>query len=326
MATVRDIAKRANVSIATVSRVLNNNATVNESIRYSVLRAADELQYPLENLRVKPQISPSVLVLVRPNADDRDFERMVSDGVHTVFEGRGLTARLQQSGSSADEAVQFAGDPSVSGLILLGGIIQREFVEALLKMRVPFVVAGSHLHPFPINVVMADVAQGIRDAVAPLIAAGRRHLALINGPSSTMTSVEKRDGLMLAAAQAGLPFAAEQILISDFSAESGYQQTQQLLDQMPQVDAILYADDMIALGGMRALRESGRHIPNDVAVIGFGDYALAQYTDPPLSSVRFNMRLMGSIAAKRLCMLLDEPDDEAWLVRVPCEFIKRQTS
>lgn len=335
MATIRDIAKRANVSIATVSRVLNNAPTVGESIRYSVLRAAEELDYPIDNLRLKPQINPAILVLVRPNdtqsnpttPTDRDFERMVWDGVHRVFDQRNMAARLQQALSSAQEAETFAKDPAVSGLILLGGIIQPAFVEVLLKHKVPFVVAGSHLHPFQINAVMADVIQGARDAVAHLIAQGRRQIALVNGPSSTMTSVEKREGFQLALAQQGLSWRDEQhIVTSDFSAEGGFVQTQKLLSQFPQVDAILYADDTIALGGLRALREAGRRIPQDVAVIGFGDYPLAQYSHPLLSSVRFDMRQMGTIAAKRLCMLLDEPDEDAWLVRVPCELVVRQSS
>lgn len=333
MSTVRDIAQRAGVSPATVSRVLNNHASVNEAIRYSVLRAAEELSYPIENLRIRPQISQSVLVLIHPlqgaargTPIDRDFERAVWDGIHAVFDGRNMAARLQQSAFSVSEATQYANDPSILGLIILGGIIERNFVEALLKAKMPFVVAGAHLHPYHVNAVMADVAIGIREAVARLVSGGRRNIGLVNGPETTMTSVEKLEGLQLAALQHGLTITPEHIVTSDFSPEGGYRQTQQLLQQLPHVDAVLYADDTIAMGGVRALRESGRRIPQDISAVGFGDYALARYTEPPLSSVHFDMGMMGTIAAKRLCLLLDSPDKDPWLIRVPCTFIQRQSS
>jgi DNA-binding LacI/PurR family transcriptional regulator len=334
MATIRDIAKRANVSIATVSRVLNNSAAVKEAIRYSVLQAAEELNYPVENLRARPQINPAVLVLIRPNdtsgaftgMPDRDFERMVWDGVHTVLDQRGIAARLQQSGSSGEAASQYANDPSISGLILLGGIVQSDFVTALIKNRVPFVVAGSHLRDVSVNSVMADVFHGISSAVRALIADGRRRIALVNGPAETMTSAEKLDGLLLTLNKHGLPFTPNQVVSSDFTPETGYMQTLQLLKQFPEVDAILYGDDTIALGGTKALRENMKRIPDDVAVVGFGNYRLAEYTDPPLASVQFDMRAMGRIAAQRLCMLIESPDDDPWLIRVPCTFISRQSA
>ncbi|MDZ4769900.1 MAG: LacI family DNA-binding transcriptional regulator [Chloroflexota bacterium] len=334
MTTIRDIARRANVSIATVSRVLNNNATVNESIRYTVLKAAEELAYPVQNLRLKPQISPAVLVLTSvettlsaaQGASMREFERRVWDAVHTVLETRGIAARLPQSSASSEDARQYAEDVSINGLILLGGIIQREFVEELIRRQLPFVVAGSRLDGLMINAVMVDVAQGIREAAAYLIAQGRRRIALVNGPATTMTSAEKLDGLRLTLARHDLPFDPDSVIVADFHPDSGYVQTRHLLESRPDTDAILYADDSIALGGLRALREQGRRVPDDVAVVGFGDYELAHYTDPMLSSVQFDMALMGRMAARRLSMLLDEPDSDPWLMRVPCWFIARQST
>lgn len=334
MTTIRDIAKHANVSIATVSRVLNNNEKVNESIRYAVLQAAETLNYPLQNLRNKPQISPSVVVLTRAEtgtnaaqgASMREFERRVWDAVHSVLETRGIATRLQQSSGEPEDIRQYAEDVSINGLILLGGIIRHEFAAGLIRSAVPFVVAGSRLQGLAINAVMVDVAQGIREAVTHLIATGRRRIGLVNGPNTTMTSLEKLEGLRLTLALHDLEFNPNSVVAADFHPDNGYLQTKRLLDILPDLDAILYADDSIALGGLRALRESGRTVPGDVAVVGFGNYELAQYTDPLLSSVQFDMSLIGKMAARRLCMLLDEPDGDAWLMRVPCVFVERQTT
>jgi LacI family transcriptional regulator len=335
MTTIKEIAKQAGVSIATVSRVLNNHPSVNEATRYTVLKAAQELNYPVENLRLKGAANRTVLVISRQDdhfapstglSGMREFERNVWGGVHSVLETQGIATRLQQSRLTVQEVEQYINDPGISGLIVLGGIVNPDFVHYLLEREVPFVVAGSDLYPFQVNSVMADVTRGFSQAVTHLIEQGKRHMGFVNGPVATRTSAEKMDGLQLTLNHYGLPFDSRSMVISDFSADEGYRQTLALLDQMPQLDAILYAEDTIAMGGMRALKERGYRIPEDIAIIGFGDYDIARYTDPALTTVHFDMRLMGRIAARRLSMLLDEPDEDVWMARVPATLVIRDSA
>jgi DNA-binding LacI/PurR family transcriptional regulator len=326
--TVRDIARRASVSIATVSRVLNNNPGVNEATRYAVLKAVQELNYPIENVRTKAQVTQSVIVLTREDAqiDMREFERRVWGGAHSVLETHEIATRLQQSRFLPEDVLPLADDISVSGVLLLGGVINHTFVDGLVRREVPFVSVGSHLNFPNINAVVAEVAQGIRAGVEHLIAAGRTRIALVNGPLTTVTSTEKLDGYRLALAVNNIPFVSDMVANSDFSAQDGYAQTLALLAQQPDIDAIIFADDTIAVGGLRALREQGRRVPHDVAVIGFGDYEIGQYTDPPLTSIHFDMRQMGITAARRLMMLLSEPEQDGWLIRIPCSLVVRQSA
>lgn len=335
MTTVRAIAQRAHVSIATVSRVLNNHPRVSEDTRLVVLKAAQDLGYPMEKLRSTPQVSRSVLVLTREESWQKmpesqyaggEFERRVWVGVHSALQEKGIATRLQRSNVSVEEAEQHALDIGVSGLVLLGGVRDRPFVEALQSQNIPFVIAGAHLRPLEVNCVMADVAQGMRQVMQHLAEHGRQRIGFVNGPATTTTSGEKFDAYRLGLCQHGLHFDPRRVVISDFSAESGYQQTQRLLDQSPDLDAIVYADDAIALGGIRAVKEHGRRIPDDVAVTGFGDYELAGFTDPPLTSVQFDMYRMGVITAQRLCMLFEHPDEYPWLIRVPASLVVRQST
>lgn len=330
MTTVREIAQRAGVSGATVSRVLNNHPSVNEATRYAVLQVAQELNYPIENLRSTPRLNRSVLVLSRVDIESAQagsgtFERSVWTGVHSVLESREIATRLEQCAMSVNEAQRYSEDVSISGLVLLGGAINHDFIQELQRLEVPFVIAGAHVQPLNANVVMADVGQGIRQAMDYLVSRNCNRIGFVNGPQVTVTSAEKMDAYRLSLALHNLRFEAARVTESDFSSERGYQQTAQLLQRAPDIDAILFADDVIALGGLRAIREAGRRIPNDLSVIGFGNYDLVNYTDPALSSVQFDMRLIGTIAAKRLSMLLDEPDEDAWLVRVPTELILRDS-
>jgi DNA-binding LacI/PurR family transcriptional regulator len=152
MSTVRDIAQKAGVSGATVSRVLNNHPSVNDATRYAVLQAAQELNYPLENLRTAPRLHRSALVLTRIDINMSPpgsgiFERSVWTGVHSVLENREIATRLQQSAMTIEEAERYAEDVSISGLVILGGAINRAFIEALQRLTVPFVIAGAHVHP-----------------------------------------------------------------------------------------------------------------------------------------------------------------------------------
>ncbi len=338
MATIRDIAKRAHVSTATVSRVLNNHPRVSEETRRVVLQIAQDMEYPIEKLRhTANQVSRSVLVLTSEEVNEsaigsntrpsiNEFERTVWTGVHSVLQKRGIATRLQRSTISAEEAHQHARDIGVSGLILLGGVRNRAFVSKLQSLDIPVVIAGAHLYPLQVDCVMADVAHGIREAVDHLINSGRQRIGFVNGPETTTTSAEKLDGFRLELCLHGQPFDADQVVISDFNAQAGYEQTRQLLEQYPGPDAVIFADDVIAMGGLRAIKEAGYRISDDIAAIGFGDYDLARFTDPPLTSVHFDMHLMGEIAAKRLCALMREADSSPWLIRVPTSLVHREST
>jgi DNA-binding LacI/PurR family transcriptional regulator len=333
--TIRDVARHAGVSPATVSRVLNNHPSVNEATRYTVLQAAQTLAYPTDNLRTNGPVARSVLVLSRidahsPSKNDvtgmREFERAVWGGVHSVLEHHDIATRLQQTRMESDEARRYAADPAVSGVIVLGGVVNHTFAQQLIEAGVPFVVAGAHQPPLQLNVVMADVFNGAMAVMQHLMERGRRRIALINGPVTTSTSVEKLQAYRLALSEAGLPFDERHVLNSDFLAESGHRATQEMLARYPDVDALFYGEDTIALGGLRALKEAGRSVPGDVAIVGFGDYDLTRYTDPQMTTVHFDMRQLGRIAAQRLAMLLEELDEDPWLVRVPCTLIEREST
>ncbi len=331
MATIKDIAQQAGVSIATVSRALNDHPSVNEATRYSILQIAQQLNYPVENMQAKQYIGRSVLIIVRKDATDvapekRDIESSIWNGVQTALEDSGIATRLQQSYMTLEEAQDYVSDVSVSGLIVLGGVVKPQFAAHLAKHNLPFIVAGARLESLKVNAVMADIADGMAQVAHHLIQRGRRSIGFINGPADTMTSAEKLNSLRFSLYTQGIELPAEQVFTSSFSAEDGYQQTTKLIQRVPHVDAIVYADDAIAMGGMRLLREQGLRVPEDVSIVGFGDYEIAGFITPALTTVRFDMPLMGRIAARRLKMLLDQPDDDAWLVRIPTALVVRDSS
>jgi DNA-binding LacI/PurR family transcriptional regulator len=331
-ATVRQIAAQAHVSPSTVSRVLNKNPRVDEATRQQVLRIAEQLGYPLPDGQRVANPSRAVLVLLRdigqPNdpaaaMTARGFEYDVYSGMQPVFEQRGIAIRMQRTRMAAGDARSYTQDPAVSGLALLGGIQDHGFVEELQTLGVPFIAIGAHLQPLHVNCVAADYVGGMRQAVEHLIARGRRRIGLVNGPSTTTSSRDKYDGFRLALALHDLPFDPAGVVTGDFDAESGYVQTSDLLKRRPDLDAIAYPMDDTAFGGLRALKESGRRVPDDVAVTGFYNHDLARFTDPPLTSVHIDWIQAGSLAARRLCMVMDEHDPNPWLIMLPACLVAR---
>ena len=331
MATIQDIANEAGVSIATVSRALNDHPSVNEVTKLAILQVAERLEYPVKKMLSRQRVGRSVLIIVRQDKngeppEKRELENSIWNGVQTAFEGSEIATRLQQSRMTVAEAEEYVSDVSVSGLIVLGGIVNQAFAQYLKDADMPFVVAGASLKDVESNAVMADVSHGMQLIVEHLISQGRSRIGFVNGPADTSTSAEKLNALRYILYSNGYDFYPEQLTESNFSAEDGYRQTLKLLEQSSNLDAIVFADDVIALGGIRALRENNLSVPDDIAVTGFGDYEVSRFIDPSITTVAFDMPQMGRIAAKRLKLLLDEPDNDCWLIRVSTHLIIRNSS
>lgn len=332
--TVRQIAQQAHVSPATVSRVLNDYPYVDDATRATVRHAAEALGYPLKAPARPAQTSKTILLLVRSDDVMRESEIFANSGIEgsihraaqPILEQHGLTVRLQRTRMDPHEAETYAGDPNVSGLIFMGGIVNRQLLVALQRVGLPIVVVGAHVNPLQVNCVIADYLDGMAQVVEHLLAAGRRRIALVNGPCTTTSSEEKEKGFRLALARHGITGEPVSVNCGDFDAGSGYAMTQRVLAAAPDVDAIAYASDTMAIGGVSALREAGRRVPDDVAITGFYDYDIARFTDPPLTTARVDFQAMGAIAARRLLMLMNEPDGQAWNIVTPCPLVVRNSS
>jgi DNA-binding LacI/PurR family transcriptional regulator len=141
--------------------------------------------------------------------------------------------------------------------------------------------------------VDADNRGGAREAVAHLVRRGRRRIAIVAGPLDMVAGMDRLDGYRDGLLAAGLPQPAGLVEVGDFGEESGAAATRRLLDRAPDLDAVFAASDLMAAGALRALKAAGRRVPEDVAVIGFDDSAIARYAEPPLTTVRQPVEEMG---------------------------------
>ncbi len=329
MTTIREVAKRSSVSIATVSRVLNNHHSVSDDTRLLVLQAAQELGYPLPGDVGKLVVFRTVMVLMPQSTEpagrgvsiDATFESVVWAGIEAVLSAKGVATKLQQSPMTPADADRFASEAGVAGLIMLGGVVANDFLGRLLELKVPLVLVGSHAQPLHTNYVMADVTGGIRQAIDHLVSRGRRRIGFVNGPPTTGTSPAKLDGFRLALAIHDLAYTDRAVVAAEFTPDSGYEQTAELLARCPELDAIVFGDDRMAIGGLKAIREAGYRVPQDMAVTGFGHLDIARYVTPALTTVEFNLQAMGRKAARRLYDLLEDPGDYPWGIIEPTSLV-----
>jgi DNA-binding LacI/PurR family transcriptional regulator len=247
---------------------------------------------------------------------------------------RGISAGLADTGlqlllaiaQSADEHERFERyltGQHVDGVLLISLHGGDPLPRHLEDSGVPTVLGGSPVGVEPVSCVDADNRGGARHAVEHLIGLGRRRVATITGPQDMRVGVDRLNGYRDALSAAGL---TELIATGDFSEESGARGMRALLDRDPELDAVFTASDPMAVGAMRVLKERGRRIPADVAMVGFDDSATARHTDPPLTSVHQPLEAMGREMARLLVARIRGETIERSMVILDTHLVPRESS
>ncbi len=309
--TLDEVAARAGVGRGTVSRVVNGSPQVSPRARARVEEAIAELGYvPNRAARALVTQRTDSVALVVSESGDRVFNepffasivRGISSGLaNTAFQ---LWLAMAQTPAERERVEHHLTAQHVDGVLLLS-LHDSDPLPTLLEQRGLATVLGGRparmLHPEvqPSYFVDVDNAGGARQAVEYLLYRGRRQVASIAGPQDMGVGVARLTGYRQAMAARGEP-ADRLVEYGDFSETSGAVAMRRLLDRQPNLDAVFVASDLMAAGAIRALRERGRRVPDDVAVVGFEDSSIARQTDPPLTTVHQPVEQMGREMARLL--------------------------
>ncbi|MFI7577648.1 LacI family DNA-binding transcriptional regulator [Micromonospora sp. NPDC049497] len=328
--TLEAVARRAGVSRATVSRVVNGSTTVAEPIQEAVRRAVAELGY-VPNLAARSLVTQRTdsIALVLPEeatrvfSDDQVFPGIIR-GAAQELEAADKQLVLMLAGSQAghDRVERFTTGRHVDGVLFASLHGADPLPGRLARLGIPVVCSGRMLGDVPVPYVDVDHVGGVTAAVRHLVAGGRRRIATIAGPQDMVAGVERLAGYREAVAAAGLP---EMVAVGDFTRESGWAAMRHLLSRHPDLDAVFAASDLMAHAALRALREAGRRVPDDVAVIGFDDIETAAYTDPPLTTVRQPILELGRQGTRQLLRLAAGETIEPSVV-LPTELVLRDSA
>ncbi|ADO69726.1 HTH-type transcriptional repressor [Stigmatella aurantiaca DW4/3-1] len=325
-AVMADVAKLAEVSLQTVSRVLHDSPNVSDDTRKRVLKAIQQLNY-------RPNVAAQALVTGRSRTlGVVSFDTAlygpastllgIQEAAHDAGYAVSIASLRSMKRASLFEAVQRLRGQGVEGVVIIAP--QKSAVEALRRLPpgVPMVaVEGGPDHSVP--VVAVDQFGGAMAATRHLLELGHRAIWHIAGPADWLEAEQRADGWRAALKDAGIRPPA--LLRGDWSARSGYELGRQLL-QKPEVTAVFVANDQMALGLLRRLHESGREAPRHLSIVGFDDIPEAAYFTPPLTTIRQDFAEVGRRCLHLLLGQLESPARPWEHVEVPAQFVLREST
>jgi DNA-binding LacI/PurR family transcriptional regulator len=299
-ATIIDIAKEAGVSKSTVSLVINKSTAVKPETREKVLRAIEKLGY-VPNMAARELITNKSNIIglvfltendnIKPYSFDSVAETLFYDtfnyiSQHLRYTDYTLLSERFSAIKNPEELPELIKNGRISGLLLIGGLFQKEFIDHVQKNNIPVVIIGRQYEG--INSVSVDFEDVGKMAAEYLIKTGHRNIAFINGPEHSINSKLKYNGFLKAFKKNGLNFNNKYLKYSSYIGRSGYESMRSIWESGIRPDAIFGASDGITIGAMNYLYDIGIRVPNDISVIGYEDSILTEYASPPLTVIDGN--------------------------------------
>ena len=312
MSNIVDVALKANVSIATVSRVVNNSThKVNAITRKKVLAVVEELDYRpnalAKGLLTKKTMTVGIII---PDISNPYYAEIVR-GVQDVADRHGYavillnTDRIQER---TTKHIKFLREKSADGIIFSGGAIRGEKVLSSLEgFRGRTVVIGRH--KLESSAVMIDNVGGATKAMRHLIDLGHERIGFIGGPDKSASARDRHAGYRSGLMHYGYPVNKDLMGKGDFTPRSGYVSAKELIEKA-EPTAIFAANDQMAFGTIHAANELGLRVPDDLSVVGFDNIPFGSYFDPPLTTVEIPMYQIGAAAMEMLVNVISGEDGE----------------
>lgn len=330
MVTIYDVARHAEVSAATVSRVLNGHTNVDPKLAKRVSSVAAELGYRrnavARNLRKR---QTTLWAAIISDVENPFFTSMIR-GTEDVASAAGYSVVLCNSDENPEKEKNYitaALSEKMAGVIISPSSSQRDDIKLLLDSGCPVVVIDRELPEMQVDTVMVANEQGGETATTHLLDAGNTRIACITGPRWLSTAAQRLSGYRKALANAGVLVDDRLIRFADFREPGGYDAMASLLDESEELpDAVFGTNNLMTLGAMRCLVERGLGVPDDVAVVGFDAIPWAELAHPALTTVVQPAYEVGRAAAQLLARRITQPDHKASRVVLPTELQVRASS
>lgn len=336
MASILDVARRARVSVATVSRIMTGSShPVSSETRARVLAAARELNYsPSVLAQAMVTRRTYIVAVIVGDAADPYFAAIVR-GMEDVARKNGylvVVCNTDRVPEIETEYLRTLDDYRIDGIVFAGGGLNNaEYVEATTSALVAFrqrgaaiVTLGKHL--FPSLSVHVDNWQVTWDAASYLIDLGHRQIAYISGPLVLLTSELRLSGFRAALERHELVSYPELVIDGDFTYEGGLRAAQVIAGMDVRPTAILASNDLMAIGCLVGLKQIGLRVPDDVSIMGIDDISTTEFVDPPLTTVAIPMRELGAMAMEQLVRLRKDGSASDGDILLPHQLVIRQST
>lgn len=313
--TLEEVAELAGVSRSTVSRVVNNQPSVRDQVRDRVWQVIRETGYqPHAAARSLVTRRTQIIGVVIPEAVSTlftdPFFSLLLYGITDTCNVQGYYLMLSLFDGPADQDEMYrriVRSGHLDGLIVASTRMDDPLVPKLLRDRVPFVMVGRHPAK-QVSYIDIDNVAAARMAIEHLIRLGHRRIGTITGPLNMSSGADRLEGYRQALESYQIPVDDSLIVEGEFTGGSGQAGAQRLLLASP--TALFVASDIMAFGALKAIRQAGLQVPDDVALVGFDDIPMATTVEPALTTVQQPIERLGSMAADLLLNLVENPPDE----------------
>jgi LacI family transcriptional regulator len=327
--TIRDIAKKAGVSIATVSRAINREEGLSSATREKVLAISRQLRYfPNLQARVLVGRKPEAVGIVIP----RSSEFALSNPYYNEIL-KGIGTRINESGQhlllsflQKENFDRMYHSRLAAGIIVLANRMDDPGIEEARKGQVPMVLIPGDPLKTDVPSVDGDNYDGVRQAVEHLIQLGHRQIAILPGPMNSKYSLDRVAAFRRILKRNALPIREDWLIEYDFTPEGAYAGMKGIISRGSPPTGLLLMNDFSAVGVLRAAEEMGYRVPEDLSIIGFGDIPLAAMTHPSLTTVREPFQQMGYQAADKLLKMIQGKTVRARHAILPVELVIRKST
>lgn len=330
--TIYDIAKASGFSVSTVSLVLHNDPRVRESTRTKIQKCMEQFNYTPSYLASSLASQKTYNIgLVIPDLRNPIFSEMIQ-GIESLLRDFGyhiLIGVTEQDLEKEKYYLNFAYSQKVDGLIFFPSFLDevRDELVQLAAHRFPLVICGVPIEADTnISYVSSNISEGAYLATEALIKRGHRHIGFVSGEKKPLQMNERISGYKSALNIYNIPFKEELMLFSDPGLPSVTENCMQFLQAHPEITALFCSYDYIAPAVMKAVRQLGLRIPQDIAIVGYDDIELNHYLPIELSSVYTNSFKIGETTARVILNLLQNPDSETQRIVLPPTLMERDSS
>lgn len=335
MATIKEVAKKANVSIATVSRAFNDNSEINKETKQRILGISRELGYTpnLAAKRLVKQKSKTIGFIF----SGVDYDNYIGDTRNMLFDimggafdysdsiGYELAVYASNQKKQKDKSyLQFCLERNIDGVIIQGLGTDSQYFRELTDSKIPCVLIDVHVQGENIGCVTIDNVQAAMDAVEFLIENNHKNIAFMNGYSEAMVSVDRYSGYVAALKKHQLPVIRDYVANGGFLFEKAHQEAKKMLTNHPEITAIFCASDIMAFGVIKTAKEMNLDIPGQLSVIGFDNIPICEYMMPRLTTIFQNPYEMGMKAAS-LLMSIKNKKVENYTIYLPYKLVIRDS-
>ena len=310
-ATIRDVAKKSNVSLMTVSRVVNKKGNISKATAAKVLKAIRELNYrPNITARSLAAKKSDFIAIIVPDISNPFFSEMMK-GAEDFARENGYNIFLGDTEGKVElekEYIDAAINRMADGIVLVAPRLENNLI-CEINDNIPLVIVDRSINKNDIPQVYIDNLKGATSAVEHLINLNHKRIAFLSGPRGVQDSLQRENGYVMALEKYNIPVNPKLMLTGDFSFKGGRDAFEKFFSNYPKPTAIFASNDIMAFGLIQRAHEMNVKVPKDVSIVGFDDISLSSLVNPPLTTVRHPMLKMGSKAVELLINKLNNKVD-----------------